>query len=85
VSSETQEQREPPISMTALIAAAVILALPAGIPLLIIARPELVPMVDAADDMAGVLIAISALILLVNWGFLYVIYRWVEKMVREEG
>jgi hypothetical protein len=63
--------------------AAAALAIPALVPLLVLIEPRLVPFIPPVDSsdltMVLFLIGLSVLLLAVNWGFLFVMYRWINK------
>ncbi|QDG51635.1 hypothetical protein FIV42_13015 [Persicimonas caeni] len=72
----------------ALSVAAILMALPAAIPALVLIEPSLVPFVGDVDTtdtgMIAFLVGMSFVLLLLNWGFLYLIYRWLNKMAQEQ-
>ena len=68
--------------------AAIFMALPAAVPMLVLIEPSLVPFVGPVDTsdggMVAFLVGMAVVLLLANWGFLYVIYRWLNKMAQEQ-
>lgn len=64
--------------------AAAALAVPALIPVLVLIEPRLVPFIPAPES-AGVttivvLVGASLFLLAANLGFLFLVYRWVNKL-----
>ncbi|MFW5968678.1 MAG: hypothetical protein ACOCV2_14230 [Persicimonas sp.] len=80
-------QKGSPLGTTTIAVAAFILALPAAVPLLVVVEPALVPFVSDVDTsdagMVGFLAGMSLILLILNWGFLYVIHRWLTVQGRE--
>jgi uncharacterized BrkB/YihY/UPF0761 family membrane protein len=67
---------------------AFLMALPAAVPILVIFAPSLVPFVGPVDTsdsgMVAFLVGMALVLLLSNWGFLYIIYRWLNNMARDQ-
>ncbi|MFP4597395.1 MAG: hypothetical protein ACLFVJ_04035 [Persicimonas sp.] len=87
--STTKEEQPEPMGKTTVAVAAFILALPAAIPLMVLVDPTLVPFVSEIDTgdagLMAFLVGMSAILLIANWGILYVIYRWLQNMARDDA
>lgn len=81
------QPQNPPVSRPLLAMAAAALAVPALVPLLILIEPRLVPFIAPMDSpSAGTvafLIGLSLVLLALNWGFLYLLYRWFQQYGRQ--
>jgi uncharacterized BrkB/YihY/UPF0761 family membrane protein len=95
-SEQVRDQASPPedtpsdaVGKRTIAFAAFLMALPAAVPLLVIVEPSLVPFVGEVDTsdtgMVGFLVGMAFVLLVANWGFLYVIYRWLNNMARDEA
>lgn len=88
MSDFTPQQPADVVGKGALSVAAIFMALPAAVPAVVLIEPSLVPFVGHVDTtdtgMIAFLAGMSVVLLLLNWGFLYVIYRWLNKMAQEQ-
>lgn len=77
-----------PLGTTTLVVSAILLAMPALVPVLVLIEPSLVPFVPAMGGADGppaaFLIAMSAVLLLMNWGFLWAVNRWLATYAESE-
>ena len=68
--------------------ASLVMAIPAAIPLIVIIEPDAVPFVAAGEAEEGhtywYLVGLSAVILTLNWGFLWVLRRWFNRYADEQ-
>lgn len=81
--TETSGAEQNVVGKSTLTAAAVIMAFPALVPLLVAIEPSLVPFINEVDTSSTgtvlFLVGMSLVLLIANWGFLYAIYRWLNK------
>ncbi len=79
---------QPVIGKSFLIVMAAIMSVPALVPILVLVEPSLVPFVHAVNTANGhmtiFMVITSIVLLLANWGFLYLIYRWLNNYAGQQ-
>ena len=77
------EPATPVVSKSLILIAGAGLSVPALIPLLVLIEPRLVPFIPATDSgglgMTLFMVGLSLSFLALNWGFLFLAYRWLNR------